>query len=488
MSRSPDTTVAAAAPDPRPDFCRDYRPGADGYDELCDTAGRLRPHWQRVAQQLAEGCWGEGGRQTFAEVQRLLQDNGVTYGLYDDPRQAQRPWVLDPVPLLIDGFEWDRVEAGLVQRVRLLERLLDDLYGPATVLSGGLLPPELVFSHPGFLRPVHTGVEAGRPWLVFHGADLVRLPDGRFRVLNDRTQSPAGAGYALENRILMARALPGLYREAPLRRLAGFLESLRGALSALALHNQEDPRVVVLTRGPASRAYFEHAYLANYLSLSLVEGADLTVRDARVWLKTLGGLKPVDVILRRVEDELCDPLELRGDSLAGVPGLLQAVREGGVALANPLGVALVENPALAAYLPALCPFLLGEELLLEGVRTWWCGDAAQRAQVLARLEELVITTIEPQGPSRVGARLDKQARAQLAEQIQARPHRYVAREPLEPATAPVLEGESWQPHPMVIRGFTVATEAGHRVMPGALARVCRDPESAQVAVREGGVS
>jgi uncharacterized circularly permuted ATP-grasp superfamily protein len=321
---------------PHDSLLGDYPVADSGYDEMCSSPGTLRPHWRDLMQFLDE-TGGEELERRHSEVQRLLQEDGVTYNAYDDSRNAQRHWLVDPIPLLMTGEEWSDLAAGMEQRSRLLNALMTDLYGPRTAIRQGWLPPELIYAYPGFLHACHQSLPNGSRWLIFHGVDLARGPDGVFRVYGDRSQSPSGAGYTLENRIILARALPMLYRDAPLRRLASFLETERATLAGLARHNPEDPHVVLLTPGPNSPVYFEHAYLANYLSLSLVEGEDLVVRDGRVWLKTLGGLRPVDVILRLVFDAYCDPLELRGDSLLGIPGLLQAARGGHVAIANAIG-------------------------------------------------------------------------------------------------------------------------------------------------------
>ncbi|MCP5424106.1 MAG: circularly permuted type 2 ATP-grasp protein [Gammaproteobacteria bacterium] len=470
-----------------PTYASIYRPGQSVYDEMCSEPGVLRPHWQALVSSL-EAMGLEELERRGVEVQRLLQDNGVTYNVYDDPRDAQRPWEVDPIPLLMAEAEWASIEEGLEQRSRLLNLLLTDLYGPRTVIRHGLLPPELVFTHPGFLRPCFHTLTAGQRWLITHAVDLGRTPDGRFWALGDRTQSPAGAGYALETRIIMARAMPKLYRDAPLRRLAGFLEAERATLAGLAHHNQEHPHVVLLTPGPLNANYFEHAYLANYLSLSLVEGEDLAVRDGRVWLKTLGGLRPVDVILRRVTDEYCDPLELRGDSLVGTPGLLQAVRSGGVAVANPLGGGIVENPGLLAFLPTLCRQLLGEDLRLPSVDTWWCGQAESHDYVESHLEELVIRSILPGSERYVGATLNETARTGLLERIRAAPHMYVGQASLSLSTAPCLEQGSLVPRPVLLRGYSVAVEDGYRVMPGALVRVSPGLDDLRVSLRKGGIS
>jgi len=385
------------------------------------------------------------------------------------------------------GEEWSDLAVGMEQRSRLLNALLADLYGSQMAIRQGWLPPELIYAHPGFLHACHQSLPEGCRWLIFHGVDLARGPDGLFRVYGDRTQSPSGAGYTLENRIILARALPRLYRDAPLRRLASFLETERATLAGLARHNPEDPHVVLLTPGPNSPVYFEHAYLANYLSLSLVEGEDLVVRDGRVWLKTLGGLRPVDVILRLVFDNFCDPLELRGDSLLGIPGLLQAARGGHIAIANAIGSGIVENPGLAAFLPLLCQQLLGEALKLPSLPTWWCGTPDARSHVLNNLDHLVVRSILPGQPHWEGARLDAATRIQLVNRIQATPHLFVGQESLPLSTAPVLENGRLIPRPVMLRGFTVADGEGYRVMPGGLARVSSGLETLQAAL-QGGIS
>ncbi|NJN46546.1 MAG: circularly permuted type 2 ATP-grasp protein, partial [Candidatus Competibacteraceae bacterium] len=449
--------------------------------------GDLRPHWRELVASL-EAMGMDTLERRGEEVQRLLQENGVTYNVYDAPRDAQRPWAVDPIPLLITSEEWAVIETGLEQRARLLNLLLADLYGPHSVIRQGLLPAELIYAHPGFLRSCHQSLAEGQRWLIFHAVDLGRLPDGSFRVLGDRTQSPSGAGYALENRIILARALPNLYRDAPLRRLASFLEAERATLASLAYRNHEQPHVVLLTPGPLNESYFEHAYLANYLSLSLVEGEDLAVRDGRVWLKTLGGLRPVDVILRRVADDYCDPLELRGDSLLGTPGLLQAVRCGGVAIANALGGGIVENAGLMAFLPSLCRHLLGEDLLLPSIDTWWCGTAEDCRYVLEHLSELTIRSILTGQEPWSGALLDKQSKDNLIAQIKANPHLFVGQSTVDLSTAPCLEDSQIVPRPIMLRGFAVAVEDGYRVMPGALARVSPGLDDLRVSVQKGGIS
>ncbi|MDW5375320.1 circularly permuted type 2 ATP-grasp protein [Halomonas sp. HP20-15] len=457
------------------------------HDMLFDATGELRPHWRELLEEFA--ALGEQGLAERAdEVQRLLYENGVTFNVHDDLRGRLRTWRVDPLPLVIPAAQWRELEAGLVQRSRLLDALLADIYGPRRLIEEGYLPPELIYEHPGFLFACdHSHDDAPRAGLVFHGVDLILDDQGQWRVVADRLQAPSGAGYALENRIILARAMPTLYREAPLRRLSSFLEAEHRTLAALSTLHREQPNVVLLTPGPDSDGYFEHAYLANYMNLSLVESLDLVVRDSRVWMRTLGGLKPVDVILRRLEDAWCDPLELRADSLIGVPGLVQAARSGGVALANPLGVSVLEHPGLAPYLATLCERLLGEPLKLAPPQSWWCGDPQALATVLDDFEHLTLRDIEPGSSWIRTTELSEAELAVLRQRVEERPSRYVAQRPLRSATAPVYDDASGRfvPRPLNLRAFVTAdsdettpgpalgeTESDgrrYRAMPGGLA-------------------
>ena len=331
----------------------------------------------RTGGALSESLTAMGHKglaRRWREGQRLIHDNGITYNVYSDPESTSRPWPLDPVPLMMDPAEWKTIEAAVIQRATLFNSILADLYGPQRLLREKMLPAELVFPNPAFLRPCWGIEPPGGVFLHMYAADLARSPDGQWWVLADRTQAPSGAGYALENRLVTTRVLPDVFRASHIRRLANFFQTYREALQRLVPANRENPRIVLLTPGPYNETYFEHAFLARYLGYTLVEGGDLTVRDNRVFLKTLGGLLPVDVIVRRQDDQFCDPLELRGDSMLGVPGLVQAVRSGNVAIANALGSGLAESPAYAAFLPGLSRLLLNEELKIPTVATWWCGQ------------------------------------------------------------------------------------------------------------------
>ena len=326
--------------------------------------------------------------------------------------------------------------------------------------------------------------------LVLYATDLARAPDGRLWVIGDRSQATSGAGYALENRTVMAQVLPSVYRDSQVHRLALFFRTARATLQLLDPRRQENPRVVVLTPGPENETYFEHAFLANYLGYTLVHGGDLAVRDDRVWLKALDGPQPVDVILRRVDANYCDPLELRPESLLGTPGLLHAARRGQVAIANPLGSGVLENPGLMAFLPRLARELLSEELKLSSVATWWCGTASERAYVLDHLECLVIKPIAPHHSAATvfGATLSAAQRTQLVEQIRAHPHLFVGQELIPLSTAPVALDGRIEPRPMVLRSFLVAHEDGYVAMPGGLARVAPAQDTWVVSNQRGGVS
>lgn len=456
---------------------------------MCAADGGIRSHWHYLMRALND-MGGQELQHRREEAWRLIRENDVTYNIYGDPGGMGRPWKLDLVPLLIESEEWRTIEAGLMQRAELLNLVLSDLYGPRNLVRKGLLPPELVFAHPGFLYPCFNMPMPGSRALTFYAADLVRNSHGQISVLSDRAQAPSGAGYALENRLVISRVLPSLFRDSHTHRLANFFRSARHALNSLSPRDLEEPNIVLMSPGPANEAYFEHAYLANYLGYTLVEGGDLTVRDNRVWLTTLEGLRPVDVILRRVDDSYCDPVELRDDSYLGVPGLTSAARTGNVGIANPLGSGVLENPALLSYLPKLSKHLLGEELRLPSVPVWWCGDAAQREYVLANLHRMVIKPVHPAVGFRFafGSELSKARLQELRQKISSRPHLYVGQETLAMSTVPVLARDGLKPRHTVLRSFLVSDEHDYMVMPGGLTRVSSEDNKLVVSNQAGGIS
>jgi uncharacterized circularly permuted ATP-grasp superfamily protein/uncharacterized alpha-E superfamily protein len=465
-----------------PDLLADYPPPAGAYHELLDAQGNVRPHWRRLYEQLQRSR-PEQLAQREAMLARQIQENGVTYNVYADPDGADRPWELDLLPNLIPAEEWQQIADGVAQRATLLNRVLADIYGPQKLIADGLLPAELVFGHNNFLWPCQGLQVPGGTWLHLYAVDLARAPDGRWWVTADRTQAPSGAGYALENRQIVSRAFPELYRDLRVQYLAGFFRTLQDSLARQAPSGGETPLVVLLTPGRFNESYFEHLYLARQLGYPLVEGSDLTVRDATLYLKTLAGLRRVHAVLRRLDDDYCDPLELRTDSALGVPGLLEAVRRGRVLVANALGSGVLESPGLPGFLPAISEQLLGEELLLPSIASWWCGEPPVLDEALEKLEQLLV---RPAFPSQsfaplFGRDLDAAQRAALAERLKARPYAYVAQARAQLSQAPVWDGRG-------MRVFAVASADGYRVMPGGLTRVAADADAEVVSMQRGGAS
>ncbi|HWK47272.1 MAG TPA: circularly permuted type 2 ATP-grasp protein [Stellaceae bacterium] len=466
------------------------------YNELGSSTGALHPHWQPffASSEIATpGLLDERWRG----AERMIRENGVTYNVYADPRGLDRPWPLDPIPMIVPATEWQALEKGLVQRARLLDAILTDVYGAQILLREGVMPPGLVFGNPNYLRPCHGITPAGGRHLRLYAADLARLPDGSWRVLSDRTQAPSGSGYALENRMVVARSLPEAFRAAPVARLSGYFRALRegfaeaAAAAARASRGTEDePRIVLLTPGPYNEVYFEHAYLARYLGYPLVAGEDLTVRNDRVYLKTLGGLQPVDGILRRLDDDYADPLWLNPRSSLGVAGLVAAARRGYVAIANALGSGLVESPALMPYLPALCRRLLGEDLTLHSAETRWCGAPGGTIGPDSALADRVVRpAFAGSGREPVfAAALTGGEYRRLAKEIAEAPAAWVVQEKLKLSCVPVWGGGRLTPRPMVLRAFLAAKDDGYAVLPGGLTRVSGETADSVVSLQQGGRS
>jgi uncharacterized circularly permuted ATP-grasp superfamily protein/uncharacterized alpha-E superfamily protein len=486
----------------------DYRPLGDVYDEMLDPAGRPRPHWEHLADAFAEIGLGELQRRR-AEAARLLDQDGVVYNAYldedelgaglvdDEERAAVKPrprsWRLDPLPTILSSREWTEIEAGVIERAELLSMILEDIYGKRELLRRRLIPPELIFGHSGFLRAcdgIRTGGGAPNQQLFSYAADLGRDASGNVVVLADRTQAPSGAGYALENRQVISRVLPSLYRDSQVHRLAPFFRSLRAGLQEAAPPQVDDPRIVVLTPGPLNETAYEHAALATTLGYPLVQGRDLTVRGDRVWMRSVGQFEPVDVILRRVDGFYCDPLELRPDSKLGVPGLLEVARAGHVSIVNSVGSAVLENPALMAFLPRLGEHLLGAEPRLASAATWWCGEPTSCAYVLEHLDELVLRPMSRgQGPSVVlGWELSGATRAWLADRIRARPGEWVGQEALAMSSVPVLTDAGLESRRSVLRTFATARRDSYTVMPGGLTRVEREGGSIRISNAAGAIT
>ncbi|MBY0434024.1 MAG: circularly permuted type 2 ATP-grasp protein, partial [Cyclobacteriaceae bacterium] len=342
-------------------------------DECFGQNEEPKNYWRQLLTNI-EGLGITELKARQQELLKLLQENGVTFNSYGDSNGLNRPWLLDSIPLVVSSTEWQEVERGMKQRAYVLNKILEDLYGERMLMKKGVVPPELIYAHPGFLRPCDQIKLPGNYQLSIYAADLSRGPDGKMWVIKDRAQAPSGMGYALENRSALSRIIPELFQHHQVAKLGSFFSSMMQALIQIAPQGKDNPRIVLLTPGPSNETYFEHAFLASYLGITLVQGEDLIMRDSFVWIKTVEGLEKVDVILRRVDDTFCDPLELREDSQLGIPGLLQAVRKGNVAVANPLGSSILENTGLMAFLPGAFKYFLNEEPIMPMIATWWCGQ------------------------------------------------------------------------------------------------------------------
>jgi uncharacterized circularly permuted ATP-grasp superfamily protein/uncharacterized alpha-E superfamily protein len=489
------------------DLLASYAVPDSRFDEMLAAPGVPRRHWEAFLRSLAAREGPEIG-DTLSLMEREIRENGITYNVYADPQGADRPWEVDPLPLLLAADEWAAIEAGIAQRAELLNRVLADIYGPQTLLRSGAIPAPVVFGHSGFLHPVKGVRPAGGVPLFQYAADLARSPDGSWWVVGDRTQAPSGAGYALENRLVVSRVFPQMFADLNVQHLASFFAGVRDSLLHWAPKpgpgddaRAGAPLVVLLTPGPFNETYFEHALLARYLGFPLVEGSDLTVRSGCVWMKTVEGLKRVHAILRRQDDDYCDPLELRSDSALGVAGLTDCARRGTVFLGNALGSGVIESGALLGYLPKLSEQLLGEPLKLPSVATWWLGEPAAFDDAWKRLDKLLIKPLERSArePAIFGADLTHDERILLRARVAARPQRFVAQEWVHVSQAPVLERgdresplrgapDTLAPRAVGLRVFAVATPNGYRVMPGGLTRVAVDGDSRVIAMQRGGRS
>jgi len=454
------------------------------FDEMVDADGRVRDGWE----ELAEGFDSMGRsdlRRLLGQVDRLLENDGVTYNPIAEPVDTPadpdgrategtdvqpQPWRLDPVPLILGSGDWAQLEAGLLQRSTVLDQVLADVYSSRQLLRTGLIPPEMIFGHPGYLRRAHGVTVPGAHQLFFHAADVFRAANGEFLALSDRTQAPSGAGYAMADRRVISRVLPDFFRRSAPHGLGAFFRTMRHALQSVAPTAAEDPRVVVLSPGTHSETAFDQAFLAALLGLPLVESADLTVRDGRLWMRSLGRHEPVDVVLRRVDANFTDPLDLRPDSRLGVVGLVEANRRGAVTIVNSLGSGVLENPALLAVLPALSRALLDEDLKLESVPTFWGGSADSRSHILARLEHLVLRRTDRE-ESHYPQAMSKAELSTLRARVTSEPTMWVGQEIDQISEAPVGTPDGLAARGVAMRVFSVAHQAGYVPMPGALGRV-----------------
>jgi uncharacterized circularly permuted ATP-grasp superfamily protein/uncharacterized alpha-E superfamily protein len=438
------------------------------WDELHAPSGEVRLQWRPLMASLE----ALGRDELAIRVQngrRILREHGVSCLSSGADGEREVQWELDCIPLVIGAAEWRELEAGLVQRARLLNLILGDLFGVQRLVRDGLMPAPLIYANPGYLRACQTVRVAGGNYLHLYAADVARGPQGRWRVLADHTQAPAGFGFVLENRRVLSRVLPEVLQAMRPRSLSETLRIRREALRRLAPSETDNPAIVLLTPGPRNESYFEHAYLARMLGFTLVEGGDLTVRDHRVFLKTLDGLRPADVILRCVTDAFCDPLALRFESPLGVPGLVEATRAGRISVANALGSGLVESPAFLPFLPGLAAHLLGEELRLPSVATWWCGQPRERKFVEEHIDELFLRpAFSAAGPLAEPGLLANESRAQWVSRLRELPHEFVGQEQVRLSRAPAWPKDS---RPIIVRVFVVFDGQDLFAVPGGLARM-----------------
>jgi uncharacterized circularly permuted ATP-grasp superfamily protein/uncharacterized alpha-E superfamily protein len=458
------------------------------FDEFAGERGAPRPHWRTLAESLKR--LGRDELASRAEnCRRILREHGVSCFVTQDGRGADEPWQLDLLPLIIADDEWRELEAGLIQRAHLLNLVLHDLHGVQRLVRDGFIPAPLIYANPNYHRACQGVSAPGGVYLHTYAADLARSPDGRWWVLADRTQSPPGIGFMLENRTVISRVLPEALQDVRPRTFSEAVRLRRETLRRLALGNQENPTIVLLTPGPRNEAYFEHAYLARLLGFTLVEGDDLTVRDRRVFIKTLEGMCEVDVILRRVADAFCDPLELRSESLLGVPGLVEATRAGQVAVINTLGSSLLESPAFLPFMPALCRHLLDEDLRLPSVATWWCGQGRELAYVRDHFGKLSLRpAFSLSGSATPPGKLPAAEHAALQEKLSARPYEFIGQEEVLLSHAPVWTENRIESRPFVLRVFVLFDGENYHVMPGGLARMLKAPRLGSMAVPLSGPS
>lgn len=458
-------------------------------DSLLDDAfaadGSVKPEWEYMLGSLRD-LGPDVLHEREQKARRILRDDGATFNIYSGEGGPSSNWELDPVPYIIGSEDWARIEAGLLERSELFNLMLRDLYGPRTLLRHGLLPPEALFSHGGFLRACQGIQMPGEHELILHAVDMIRRRDGTMCVLSDRTQVPSGAGYVLENRTVMSRVFPSLYRDSHVHRIASFYQRLRHKLISLS-PSDEAPLIALLTPGGQNETYFEHTYLASYLGFPLVQAGDLVVRNGFLWMKSMDGLKRVDVLLRRVDDTYCDPVELRSDSRLGVPGLLEVVRAGRVVVANPLGSGVLENPIFLKYLPQISKSLLGREPRLDSVKTYWCGDDDDFKFIIANIRELIIKpAYRGSGINSVwGGDLNEEQLNQLLATLHSKRYQYVGQVRMEKPHIPTFVQGTLEPRPALLRTFSVATDSSYKILPGGLTRIGVDSGTQVISMQSG---
>lgn len=467
----------------RKHFFDSYQPGTETYDENLDAGRELRPHWNLLAEGLDQ-IGPAGMEHRWKQIRRMVHQNGIAYSSYGDPAVRERHLQLDPLPQLIPGPQWGGIEAALKQRAELLNLMLADLYGPRTLLTNGVLPPDILFNHPHYQLPYHDLPTPGGKHLHFYAAELIRSRQGDWWVMSDRTDSPGGCGFALENRIVISRAFPNVFRRCNVHRLAPYFIALRNHLKSLAKRNKENPHIAILSAGAGSESYFEDSFLARYLGFTLVETNDLVVRAGSVMLKTLAGLAPIDVIMRRQQGNSLDPLELGGGA-PGIAGILQVIRDENVVVVNAPGSGLVESPIFMAFMPRICTAMLHTDLLLPGVATWWGGETESLQLMLDRIDQInllpafrkrtIIGLRQRNAPpnamnpkSLKPETMSREARIGL---LRNNPTAWVGQEKVARSSSAVWEDGNLRPGYISMRAFLTSSGESWHSLPGGLVRV-----------------
>jgi len=459
--------------------------------DLCrDAPAPVAQKWATMADGLA-ALSHDGQGRVHEQVARQIQDLGLTFRVAGD--EDERPWPLSPMPLIIDADEWSQVEAGLIQRATLLEALAADVYGPQSLVDNGQLPAAVIAGSRYFARRMVGLKPQGGNYLNVCAFDLARGPGGKWRILADRLRLATGIGYALENRLALSRSTGSLLSTINTRRVANFFAALRAGIARNC--PRERPRIALLTPGRFNQSYPEQAHLARYLGLPLVEGRDLNVADQRLYVRTIAGPRRIDALWRWIDTNALDPLSFDSRSAIGVPDLFEAWAHGGLEMTNWPGVEVLESRAFAAFMPRLCKLLLGENLALPNVATWWCGQPDEAAQVLARLDELLVGPAfgkdgaDPANVMRPGAELSPAQRVALAEAIKRRPMDYCGQEIVHLSTSPVLFDDQLAARPFTLRAFVARDGNGQwTVMPGGFARLSSSGQLLTSLMGEGDLS
>ena len=453
------------------------------FDEMLTEKGAIREYWQPLAESLQE-LDIKGLAQKQEEIDWQLKENGVSYNIYSDVSDSKRKWNLDPIPFILPEDQFEVLTQGLKQRAKLLDRIFKDIYGEQQLLKKGILPAEILYLDSHFIREVY-GFENAHYDLAFYAADLSRGPDGKFWVISDKTEVPSGLGYAIENRLTMQNINLSSIHNIHVHNIIGFIEGFKASFDHYT--PGEKPFVVLLSPGPYNETYFEHSFLSSILECELVRGEDLLVKDSHLYLKNLSGLKKVDVVIRRVDDRFCDPLELRNDSQLGVAGLLEVLRQGNVKMINPIGVGVLENLGLNPFLNNICEYFFNEPLILPQIATWWCGQEKERKYVLKNLKELIIKSIDKRHTNNmvICEDLDEKALASLKLEIETNPYMYIAQEKINFSTIPSFSEHSITAKKNSIRLFCYKDSNEYHVMKGGLARISSDKDRLIVSNQRG---